>query len=123
MFDITEHKWSDKQVGYIFHHGTTLAVGRSGVDFYYINRDDSIAIAKHFYDRMTDKEQIDFFYTMNDDAERLDISKSDLCSKHMEPCDCLGVIPHSQTYKSLNLDSVAEIKDNELFNKEDDLHG
>ena len=34
-----------------------------------------------------------------------------------------GLIDPDNTYKSLNLDSVAEIKENELFNKEGDLHG
>jgi len=35
-----------------------------------------------------------------------------------------GRIKQSETtYKNLNLDSVGVIKDNELFNKEGDLHG
>lgn len=124
MFNITKHTWSDKNtIGCeVFDCDIWLSTPTSLLNTG-INKDDAIAIAKHFYDLMTDKEKVDFFYTMNDDAERLDISKSDLCSKHMEPCDCRGVIPQSETtYKSHRLGQVGEMKSNELFNK-GDLHG
>jgi len=76
MLDITEHKWSD----YLINErdgakpkGDLLEIHHEGdysnSEAITLNTDDSTAIAKHFYDRMTDREQRDFFHTMNDEPQ------------------------------------------------------
>lgn len=108
QFDITKHKWSSENikevtesdnVTYLWLECQCGAVG--------INKDDAIAIAKHFH--LLDLPSHRAGVTLN---ETVDIVFTDV------------VIHQSETtYKSLNLDSVGEIKDNELFNKESDSRG
>lgn len=67
MSDITKHEWGDNWNIWDTTYGKDcilIEFDEHASDFS-LNKDDAIASAKHFYDRMTDKEQIDFFHTMN----------------------------------------------------------
>lgn len=114
MFDISEHKWSDRLICLLKGKGCfaltndkQVVLATSQANWITINKDDAIAIAKHF----------------NLLNESVDVSAFSKSVDQIITESILGNIPQSEnTYKSLNLDSVGEIKDNELFNKESDSH-
>lgn len=80
MTDIRDHKWSDESRGVMGNSVSILSVDNDSILFsidddehghdrnyveFKFNKDDSIAMIKHFYNGMTDKQQHDFFHTMN----------------------------------------------------------
>lgn len=83
QFDIKEHKWLDDSVHLVDYNDARLAIMlKIGSLSLALTKDDATAIAKHFYNRMTDKQQHDFFHTMNDEAQsETDYEEIGLCHK------------------------------------------
>lgn len=112
MFDITKHKWDDDNISSVDIFNNHIDLNMYGFRHsedadLRLSKDDSTAITRHFYNQMTKTERINFWGEIFEDSVNNFID-----------------IPQSEaTYKSLNLDSVAVMRESELFNKEDDLHG
>jgi len=111
LSDITKHKWESSNVFSVeaSESGIYLIprIRPSGI---MLSKNDAIAIAKHFCSQLqTIQERMDFFQAMSgelkwDAKNRLAMSSN---------------IPQSETtYNS----EIREIKTNEPFNKEADLH-
>ncbi len=93
MFDITKH--NPKFVEAVHLSDDLVWIG---------NKSQAITIAKHFYEQLSILDQLKFITSI---TNIVDIKS-------------FGAVPQSETtYKG----KIGEIKNNELFNKEGDLHG
>lgn len=120
--DITKHKWSDAdpQVEACKFMGrddilnlSFIAEGLIDSDHVYINlnKDDVIAIAKHFSSLMSPKDRGKFIFAILERIPQPE-TKSDVT-----------FIKKGATFKGHHFGEIGKMKNNELFNKESDLHG
>ena len=128
QFDITNHKWSDKDTSLccIYDDYPSIDLCYHGEDWtpVNINKDDSIAIAKHFgliktgENKLAEIQAKASGYISREDmakAQRMALGYSGLGGQP-------HIVPQSETtYPNLNLDNV-DMQESELFNK-GDLHG
>lgn len=59
-FDITKHKWSDVGLSSVTEHNEVQLMVPCNKKWFNINKDDSIAIAKHHYETLSDAEKLLF---------------------------------------------------------------
>lgn len=142
QFDIRNHKWSDEDAWLGVKSASNDHVELFGFDWLSsikLNKDDAEAIAKHFgifddikewngfgdrYDNIdpqwprsghpdnTTQSETDHLNSTKANKERLEES-----IKQFEHGEIVKA-----TYKTLNLDSVGEMSNNELFDKGSDSH-
>jgi len=149
MFDITKHKWSDENTSLCdtFPDDSPPSLDLCYCRQYWepvnINKDDAIAIARHF--GLIKEERNDYTLLWKEQFKRLKMAnipqsettylnsskankeRLEESIKQLERGDTIDPQwPRSghpdNTYKSLNLDNV-DMQESELFDKRSDSHG
>ncbi len=143
MNNIADHVWSDGDIntGPTFGNEISLEVNNgedNQTSLIYFNKNDATVIAKYFHSLMTADERVDFWNTLFENplikeigyipqSETTYIAMSDktnLTPKQLKSAvkstgsPGIVFVKQEHPYNS----KIGEIKTNELFNREDDLH-
>ncbi|MCZ6898337.1 MAG: hypothetical protein O7D95_06510 [Betaproteobacteria bacterium] len=104
MFDIKDYKWSDEDIE--LEESSRAAIWLKVdisrlVDNFCIDKDDSIAIAKHFSDSMNPKERSKYLFAIFGSEETAKIRKvytfGEFTTETEGPKDAFNRIPQSET--------------------------